>query len=160
MIEYVIVYAYTVDQGELRIPMILKEKPAHLKGMLNLPGGKLNEGEDPVDAAVRELKEETGLDELGVSDGMCPIGPEYMGQLRFEDCLIHCVAVPVIYEAALQPQEGEIEAVHWRFVNEVLGDSRLIPNLRLIIPLMSFGVKDWTIYDHADGSLEFTPRVL
>ena len=159
MTEYVIVFAYTVDAGEQRLPMILKMKPAHLKDKLNLPGGKLNEGESPIDAAVRELKEETGLAEIGVSDGMIPLVPELLGQLRFEDCLIYCVSVPVMYEA-LKPQAGETEPVFWRFVNEVVKDYRLIPNLRLIIPLMQHGVKDWEILDYGNGTLQFssTPR--
>jgi 8-oxo-dGTP pyrophosphatase MutT (NUDIX family) len=147
MTEYVVVYAFNVDIGPRRIPMILKDKPAHLKGFLNLPGGKLNEGEDPIDAAIRELKEETGLDDLSVSDGMCPISPELMGQLRFKDCLIHCVKVPVIYDE-LNPQEGETEPVAWFNVHDVMKDSRLIPNLTLIIPLMDFGVKGWVLNDY------------
>jgi len=151
MTEYVIVYAYTVNSGNSFIPAILKNKPAYLKGLLNLPGGKLNVGETPVEAAIRELKEETGLDELSVIDGMCPFSSELMGVIKFDDCVIHCVSVPTIYQD-LNQQAGETEPVDWYDVEELLQDSKLIPNLRLVVPLMLCGVKGWEIEDHGDGS--------
>lgn len=38
------------------------EKADHLTGVYGIPGGRLQEGEQLMDAAVRELIEETGLD--------------------------------------------------------------------------------------------------
>ena len=42
--------------------LVLKDKPEFQKGRLNLVGGKVEANEAPYDAAIRELKEETGLD--------------------------------------------------------------------------------------------------
>ncbi|MDQ6991660.1 MAG: NUDIX hydrolase [Mariprofundaceae bacterium] len=42
--------------------LLLKRKPdAHCAGLWSLPGGKVDGDEMPLQAAVRELKEETGL---------------------------------------------------------------------------------------------------
>ena len=43
-----------------RIPMIRQYRKPAEQTMLELPAGKLEKGEDPAEAALRELKEETG----------------------------------------------------------------------------------------------------
>lgn len=154
MTEYVIVYAYSVDSDRRRIPMILKNKPDYLKGKLNLPGGKIEVGESPVEAAIRELKEETGLEDIGITDGMCPIDSEVMGLIRFDASIIYCVMVPITHRQELKQYPEETEPVGWYDFFELMQDSRLITNLRIIIPLMQAGVKGWDIIDYGDGTGE------
>lgn len=43
-------------------------------GKINAPGGRLEPGEEAIDAAIRETREEVGV---------TPIGPRYRGRLRF-----------------------------------------------------------------------------
>jgi len=45
---------------EGRIPMIRQYRKAAEQVMFELPAGKLEKGEDPAEAALREMKEETG----------------------------------------------------------------------------------------------------
>jgi len=46
--------------GSGRIPMIRQYRKAAEQIMFELPAGKLEKGEDPMEAAIRELREETG----------------------------------------------------------------------------------------------------
>ena len=41
--------------------IVKKDRPEWQKGRYNLPGGKIEEGEFPEEAAIRELEEEAGL---------------------------------------------------------------------------------------------------
>ncbi len=50
-----------VDSGDNYKFLSIKRGKDPFKGMWALPGGNIDEGETPLDAAVRELEEETGL---------------------------------------------------------------------------------------------------
>jgi 8-oxo-dGTP diphosphatase len=58
-IHYVVGFVFDPDLQ--RIVLIRKNRPAHLAGLLNGPGGKVDPGETAVEAMTRELREETGL---------------------------------------------------------------------------------------------------
>ena len=149
MIDYVVVYAYSVHPGKTLIPLILKNKPEHLEGMLNFPGGKINLGEDPVAAALRELKEETGLDEVQEYDPMVYLPSEYMGRIDTLRSVIHCVKVPVVFKD-LNPDPDETEKVAWYSIPEIYSLPNLMPNLRVTIPLIVKDIKGWVIQDFDD----------
>lgn len=55
--------------------LLIRKKRGFGKGKINGPGGKLDEGETPLQAAVRETEEELGI---------TPLDPEYRGSLAFE----------------------------------------------------------------------------
>ena len=155
MTEYVVVYPYPVDCPTKRIPLILKDKPLYLKGMLNLPGGKLDTGERVIGAAVRELKEETGLEEIQEYDPMCYCPPEKLGVIQGanggKEFTIYCVRVPISSRQDLNPRLTEIENVDWYDLPGLLNLPNLMPNLRLVIPLMEKGVSGWVIQDFNDN---------
>ncbi|MDR1778667.1 MAG: NUDIX hydrolase [Clostridiales Family XIII bacterium] len=54
----VVIAAITADG---RMPMVQQYRKAAEQAVLEAPAGKLEKGEDPMEAALRELKEETGF---------------------------------------------------------------------------------------------------
>lgn len=57
--QYVLVLARCAVSD--RVVVIKKERPAWQAGRWNFPGGKIEQGESPAQAAAREFQEETGL---------------------------------------------------------------------------------------------------
>ncbi|MDR1292673.1 MAG: NUDIX hydrolase [Clostridiales Family XIII bacterium] len=53
------------DEG--RVPMVRQYRKAAEAAVLEIPAGKLEKGEDPAEAAARELKEETGYTAASIS---------------------------------------------------------------------------------------------
>lgn len=152
MIEYVVVYPWAVDIAKtVRLPLVLKKRPPHLEGMWNLPGGKLDPGESPVEAGVRELLEETGLEQVQDYDPMCYCPGEHLGTIRGNKSIIHCVRVPIVSRQELKPGATEDEEIRWYPMPALLNLRNLMPNLRLVVPLMERGAKDWIITD-LDGN--------
>lgn len=144
MKNYVIVHAHDSNWA---IPLVLKDRPIHLAGMLNFPGGKIEDGESPIEAAVRELKEETGLDPNSEPQLVGQIiSQEYDPKTNQPQCIIYCISVQVLHKP-INPQKQETEQVRWFDLSEAINDFRLMPNLRLVIPLIMEGKKDWIIAD-------------
>lgn len=52
--------AILIERG--RVLLTQRKSGTHLAGAWEFPGGKVEPGEDPRDALVRELREETGVD--------------------------------------------------------------------------------------------------
>ena len=61
--RYNIIMVFSADNS--RILFCKRKKPPYI-GKLNFPGGKWEKGETFIDAAYRELKEETGIDKEAV----------------------------------------------------------------------------------------------
>jgi len=56
--------------------LLMRKKRGHGAGRINAPGGKLEPGETPLECAIRETREETGV---------TPLEPSLRGVFRFVD---------------------------------------------------------------------------
>lgn len=112
------------------------------KGHFNLVGGKINTGESVIDAALRELHEEAGL------TSAIPGCEKVMGKITGSWGTVHCVKITVPFVDP-EPESGEekSQCVAWATWREMANSPLLIPNLRVILPLMSLGVTDWVVHD-------------
>lgn len=124
----------------LPILVVEKNKPEWQKGRLNLPGGKIEDGEDPPHAALREFFEEVG-------PSPCSAMPQVMGVIQGSWGKVYCCRWLGDPSSEIKPQDNETEKVFWAPWNEIKDDPRLIPNLRVVIPMMLMNCKDWNIYD-------------
>lgn len=144
--KYVLIFACIEDSEDFIL--VLKDSPKWQYGRLNLPGGKIEDGETPLDAAKRELLEETGLIATSIKE---------VGMLRGSWGEIHCFkSVVDSYKLDPLPSETEIAFVtNW---NRIKNNPRLIQNLNTIIPLFTCDISGWIIDDEPikDGFYKFS----
>lgn len=137
MTEYVLVYYDNFFKGSYII--LKKEKPKYQQGRYNLPGGKVEPGETPEDAALREFEEETGIKLDKVVKA---------GEIRGEQFIVH-VFDGILWDDSPPPKikTTDYEQPFWEtgeFFNE---RNLMMPNLLVIIPLLKWGCYGWVITD-------------
>lgn len=126
MKTYVVGFPFNRDFRN--IILILKNRPAWQAGSLNGIGGKIEDGENSINAMVRECLEETGLEiEARLWRAVCVLTDT---QLAWRVHFFYC-ATDRIYAY----QSKTDEEVSLFPVDTVLRDRRLMPNLRVFIPL-------------------------
>jgi 8-oxo-dGTP pyrophosphatase MutT (NUDIX family) len=107
------------EDGELRIIFTLRN--ANLRshaGQVSFPGGRIDPGEDPVAAALREAHEETALD---------PASVEVIGELDHLSTIVsNSFIVPIVGvidgRPALTPNPAEVDRIFDISTAELLGD--------------------------------------
>lgn len=132
-------YVLICCQDELgQIVFINKDRPEDQKGKINLPGGKVEDGENAMEAAIRELKEETGID-----NGWF----EWQGRYEFDSGIMTCVHVKIKHQD-LKPRDGETEVPFWSKLDEVKDLPNLMPNLPKLIPLIIESIEPFHLHHH------------
>lgn len=142
MSDYVITYVQRGFNTDNTL-LILKDRPEWQKGRLNLPGGKIEEGETPEEAATRELLEETGY--------KTAVPVRTLGKMQDGKFTIFCLKAVITSAEDPKPREGETEVPIWMPWYKAEHDPRLLPNLRVIVPLLRNGCTDWIIGDTYRG---------
>ncbi|KAL7142880.1 hypothetical protein ABFS83_08G154400 [Erythranthe nasuta] len=96
------------DKNEV---LVVQEKSGKFRGtgVWKFPTGVVDEGEDICDAAVREVKEETGIDSKFVE--VLAFRQSHQSYFEKSDLFFVCMLEPL--SEKVQPQESEIEAAQW-----------------------------------------------
>ncbi|CAA3014282.1 nudix hydrolase 2-like isoform X1 [Olea europaea subsp. europaea] len=91
--------------------LVVQEKDGKLQGtgLWKFPTGVVDEGEDICDAAVREIKEETGIDSEFVE--ILAFRQSHKSFFEKSDLFFVCMLQPLSFD--IRPQEAEIEAAQW-----------------------------------------------
>lgn len=138
MVEYVCGFMF----AEGRVALIKKSKPEWQKGRLNGIGGKIEDGETPKRAMVREFAEETGVSTFE---------SEWLPQVILQGAgwTVRFFATWVA-EKMVQLNNPDDEPCEW-FSNGNLPPN-VLPNLRWLIPLCEDHdiTKPIVLLDHSD----------
>lgn len=122
--EYVLGLLFSEDLSS--IVLIRKNRPAWQAGLLNGVGGKIEPGEQPLYAVVREFREETGV----ATD---PLRWRAFAELSGDDFIVHCFAAfnTATLSAVKSATDEQVAAVPVARVAR----AACVLNLRWLIPL-------------------------
>lgn len=123
MIQYVVGALFSFDGT--KVVLIEKQKPAWQAGKWNFPGGKIEQGEAPVQAMVRECEEEIGL--VTTEQEW-----EQAITMNFKDCILH-VFKAFDAQSLQNVRTVEKEQVAVFTIDEL---PTVIPNLHWLIPFL------------------------
>ena len=139
------------DAIQSNVVLVKKNKPAWQKDKYNLPGGKIEEGETPLEAARRELEEETGR----IGDALTLSGKI----ITSDNEIVYCYRTVIAGWFEINPRDEETESIGWCPIN-VGTDSpafkiNLIPNLKVMIPFMHYKIDGWVLSDFENNDNTF-----
>ena len=126
------VRCYLIKDNEV---VVTKYKKINKKeGYYDIPGGKIEEGENPKQTAIREMKEETGINIQNLKyKGIMTI--EYPDRMFIFDTYISKE-----YEG--EPQEFEENTSEWIDIDELLKKEKILSNIILLDKFLIKGLID------------------
>lgn len=99
-----------------KVAFVRQYRYAISRPFLELPAGKLEEGEDPYTAGLRELREETGL----IADSLIPMG-EMIPTVGYSDEVIYLYLAKGLTRGETDPDEDESLVTEWIDLDLAIG---------------------------------------
>ena len=94
------------------------------EGYFDIPGGKIENGEFPKQTAIREMKEETGIDIKSL---------KYKGIITIEyPDILFSFDVFISSEYEGKPHDFEKNTSEWIEINELLQKEKILPNIIIL----------------------------
>lgn len=116
--------------------LVTKYKQGNKEGYYDIPGGKIEDGELPEQTAIREMKEETGLDVQEL---------KYKGNMIIEyPNRIFDFEVFLATESEGEPQEFEENTSEWIEITELLHKEKILSNIIILDRFFIKGLIDDT----------------
>jgi 8-oxo-dGTP diphosphatase len=127
---YVLGFVFTPDAE--RVALIKKLRPKWQAGKLNGIGGKIEDGETPMECISREFEEETGVSIPWVDDN-------YFMTLRGDISTVYCFAYKTSKEARIKTTTDE-EVGYYGVSN--LPSLDTVDNLQWLVPLAKISLDE------------------
>lgn len=126
MEKYVVGFLFNKAQDH--VVLIEKNKPEFQKGKLNGVGGKIEQGELPIDAMRREFGEEAGVSIYNWSLDVV---------ITSDNCIIHCYSATAFDQewAAIRSMEEEKIGKYSVASIHLYHENFIMTNLRFLMPL-------------------------
>jgi 8-oxo-dGTP diphosphatase len=111
-----VVGAVIVDGG--RVFAARRTEPEFLAGFWEFPGGKVEDGEDPREALVREIQEELSatiavLDEITDADSPWPVSADFCLRLFLASVMDGELVAGPDHDALQWVDPGDLDSVDW-----------------------------------------------
>ena len=119
-----------VEDGGKVLVVKRGDNEADFPGWYMLPGGKQEVSETPVEAAIRETFEETGIK---VSDPKLRVVATHLHEYKSKVYVVYIFTADKFIGDLVQSDEGE---AMWLPLNELLEDPKLYPDLRRHIKII------------------------
>ena len=113
------VFAQRADDGRL---LLVRRGRDPYKGCWDIPGGFVEDGEEAFDAAVRELREETGL-EVRVTGFVGVFGDRYGGDRGDHTCNLFWTGI--VDDPDRAAAASDVSELAWFTLDEIPGDDEL-----------------------------------
>lgn len=126
------VRCYLIKDSEV---VVTKYKKGNKKeGYYDIPGGKIEEGETPKQTAIREMKEETGIDIKKL---------KHKGKMTVEYPDIQFIFEAFITEEYVgEPQEFEENTSEWINIQKLLQKEKILSNIMILDKFFIKGLLD------------------